>query len=266
MKAERKYRFAIYLLAVIFVLSHGGGMCMNNENEGDGSGSGITEDQARNLIYDFLKKEGNPNTKDYIVSHLETAGIKDHPNLGKLHMFVGELGEFWVSRQRGNVVNYNSPLRLTITEAENFAVKFISRHVPDFDNRNFKLINSEADDQFWKEEWREEPKGEREKSIFPNWISITINLEKRAVQNFNFSDLRRIRYTDPAIDEKKAREIIMERFPMGAIMELELVEHTVDGGVTWVTIWNSFVKPDDKEDVQHEIISIDADTGEEVPL
>ncbi len=266
MKAERKYRFAIYLLAVIFVLLHQGGMCMNNENKGGKRGHGITEEQARNLIYDFLKKEGNPNTKDYIVSHLETAGIKDHPNLGELYMFIGELGEFWVSRHRGNVVNYNSPLRFTVTEAENFTVKFISRHVPDFDNRNFKRINSEADDQFWKEEWREEPKGEGEKSIFPNWISISINLEKRAVQNFSFSDLRRIRYKEPAINEQKAREIIMERFPEGAILELELVEHTSDGGVTWITIWNAFVRPHDEEDVPHEIISINADTGEEVPL
>jgi len=239
---------------------------MNNENQGDARSTGITEDQARDRIYDFLKKEGNPKTKDYIMSNLETAGIKNHPNLGKLYMFNGELGEFWVSCQRGNVINYNSPQGFTITEAEDFTVKFIGMHVPDFDNRNFKRINSEADDHFWKEEWKEEPKGEKEKSVFPNWISININLEKRAVQNFNFSDLRRIRYTDPVIGEREAREIIKERFPEGTIMELELEEHTTDGGVTWTTIWNALVKPYDEEDVPDEIISIDADTGKEVPL
>ncbi|MFO7916309.1 MAG: hypothetical protein R6U43_11555 [Candidatus Krumholzibacteriales bacterium] len=239
---------------------------MNDEKTRGREGHGITEQEARTLVYQFLKREGDPNTRDYIESHLEMTGVREHPNLGEIFTFEGEPGEFWVSRGRGTVVKYNAPPAFTITEAEDFSRKFIPRHIPDFGSRNFKLESSGADGQFWREEWREYPQGENEVAIFPNWISVTVSLERRAIHNFNYSDLRRIRYKQPGIDEGKARRIIMERFPEGEIVEIELVEHTADGGRTWVTIWNAVVRPGEEEDLPHEIISIDADTGKDVPL
>ncbi|MBD3179362.1 MAG: hypothetical protein GF417_07010 [Candidatus Latescibacteria bacterium] len=239
---------------------------MSEETGEEQKGSGITEQQARKLIYDFLKMEGDPNTRDYIEANLELTGMREHPNLGQLYSFDGELGEFWVSRERGKVVKYNGPPALTAAEAEDFAGRFIRRHIPDFESRNFRMESSEADGQFWREEWREYPQGKNEISIFPNWISISVNLEKRAVHNFSFSDLRRIRYNQPGIDEEKARRKVMEKFPDGKILEIELLEHTSDGGQNWVTIWNVVVSPGDDEDEPNEIISIDADTGTEVPL
>lgn len=254
------------ILALMVLLIHRDGLSMN-EMKGSGQGKGgITEQQARSLIYQFLKREGVPNTREDIESHLEMTGIREHPNLGELYTYDGEMGEFWVSRGRGTVVKYNAPAAFTITEAEEFSREFVLRHIPDFGSRNFRLENSEADGQFWREEWREYRSGEKEVSIFPNWISVTVNLERRSIHNFSFSDLRRIRYNQPAISEEKVRVMIMERFPEGKILELELIEHTADGGRTWVTIWNALVNPSAEEEVPAEIISIDADTGRDVPL
>jgi len=266
MMAEVRRILLIYMLAVIFVFLHQDGICMNEENNGGRKGHGISEEQARKLIYQFLKKEGNPNTRDYIESHLEISGIRKHPNLGEYYVLEGEPGEFWVSRARGNVIKYNAPPALTVTEAEGFSRAFISRHIPDFESRNFRLESSEAEGGLWREEWREYPAGKNEVSIFPNWISVTVSLEKRSIQNFNYSDLRRIRYNQPGVDEQEARRTIMDRFPEGEILELELIEHTGDGGQSWVTVWNVLVKPYREEETPDEIILIDADTGREVPL
>lgn len=238
---------------------------MDNENDGR-SEFGISEDIAKDKVYEFLKKEGNPGAKDQIIASLESGGTKTHPNLGEYYIFTGAMGEFWVSAAGGNVITYNAPPRFSITEAEDFVKRFFSSHVPEFSSRNFVQISSEAEDIFWKEEWREEPQNDREKSIFPNWIVITINLEKRSVNNFNFSDLRRIRFTEPTLNEAKARQKIRQRFPDGKILEIELMEHTSDGGRTWITIWNAIVQPYDDPEDPHEIITINADTGENVPL
>jgi hypothetical protein len=266
MRAALEIRSAICIITAVFLLFHQDGICMSEENNSGHKGQGITEQQARALIYQFLKKEGDPNTRDFIESHLEMSGIREHPNLGQLYSFDGELGEFWVSRGRGTVVKYNAPPAFEVSDAEEFSRRFIRRHLPDFESRNFRLEGSEGDGQFWREEWREYPRGEKEVSIFPNWISITVSLEKRGAHNFSFSDLRRIRYNQPGIDEQKARGIIMERYPEGEILELELIEHTTDGGQSWITIWNALVSPGEGENIPDEIISIDADTGEEVPL
>mgnify|MGYP006284212031 CR=1 FL=1 len=266
MRREVKRKLLICLFTALIVLSARDGICMNDEKFTGSSGHGITEQEARTLVYQFLKKEGDPNTRDYIESHLEMTGIREHPNLGEIYTFEGESGEFWVSRGRGTVIKYNAPTAFTVTEAEDYSKKFIRRHIKDFESRNFKLENSEADGQFWREEYREYPQGENEVAIFPNWISVTVSLERRAIHNFSYSDLRRIRYKQPGIDEKEARRIIMERFPEGEILEIELVEHTADGGRTWVTIWNALVSPDKGEELPDEIISIDADTGKDVPL
>jgi hypothetical protein len=239
---------------------------MENETSRGLPGQAVTEEQARDRIYEFLKKEGNPNTKDHIISCLESAGIKEHPNLGKLYMFTGALGEFWVSARRGMVINHNSPPAFTITEAKEYAGRFLRDHVPEFEKRNFIRVYEEADGIYWKEEWEEEPASSSEKSIFQNWITITVNLERRMIHNFNFSDLRRVRFTEPKIKEEEARAMIQQRFPEGEIIDLDLMEHTSDGGVTWITIWNAVVKPDDDEDTPNRIITINADTGENVPL
>jgi len=265
MSLNLKYKSLILLIIFSLTILFEGGGCMDN-NDNQSFGNGISEDIAKDKVYEFLKKEGVSHPKDYVVANLESSGTKNHPNLGELLIFTGSLGEFWVTANRGNVITFNAPSGFTITEAEKYIGEYLGKHIPEFGLRSFVKIEAKAEGQLWIEEWREEPKDAKEKSIFPNWISISVNLVKRSVNNFNYSDLRRTRFTDPAINEASARTKILQRFPDGEILEIELMEHTGDGGLTWITIWNAVVQPYDDPDDPNELISINADTGENVPL
>lgn len=238
---------------------------MSNHDNGSGSGGAISREEARDKIYNFLTQEGCRHSKDTIIKSLDYTGINEHPNLGDLFMYDSPYGEFWVSAKRGNLVTFNAPPRLEIDEAGKLIREFLCRNIPEFEQRNFQLTDSYVEEPFWKEEYVEKPKG-KEYSIFQNWISVAIDMESGNIHNFNYTDLRHIRYIPPRIDEKKARELILRKYTGGEIVELELMEHNSDGGVTWITIWNALVSPRREEDVPDEIVSINADTGEEVPL
>jgi hypothetical protein len=237
---------------------------MSNQDDGSGSGSAVSREEARDKIYTFLAREGCRHSKDTVIKNLDYTGINEHPDLGDLFMYDSPYGEFRVSARRGNVMMFNAPPRLNVEGAGELIREFLCRHIPEFEQRNFRLTDSYMEGSFWNEEYIEKP--EEGHSIFQNWISISIDMESRNIHNFSYTDLRHIRYVPPRIDEKKARELILQKYSDGEILELELMEHTDDGGMTWVTIWNALVSPLREKDVPDEIISINADTGEEVPL
>ncbi len=238
---------------------------MSNHDQGSGRGRTISREEARDRIYDFLAREGCRHSKETVVRKLEYTGVTQHPNLGDLFMFESPYGEFWLSAARGNLVTFNAPPRLKVDEAGEMIREFLGRHVPEFGRRNFRQTDSYMEEPYWKEEYLEKP-GRGEHSIFQNWISVAIDVESGQIHNFNYSDLRHIRYVPPKIGEEEARKAVMERYPEGEILELELMEHTSDGGVTWVTMWNALIRPSQDEDATNRIISIDADTGGDIPL
>jgi hypothetical protein len=223
------------------------------------------EAAARNRICDFLRAEGESRPREEVLGLLEGPVAKVHPNLGPLLVFTGALGEFWVSADGGHVITYSAPRRFTPTEAQEYAAAFLRRNIEDFEKRNYEQVHAEMDDPFWKEEWIERPRHPDEVSIFQNWALIQVNLDARKAHYFNASNLRLSRTAEPAMDEAAARKRILERFPEGIILELELLEHTTDGGVTTITIWQATVNPDGDPDTPRKLLSIDADTGEIVP-
>ncbi len=220
------------------------------------------DDQAKETVYDFLKSEGEMRSKEQIFSLLDGPTIEVHPNLGELHIYKGPLGEFWVCKESLKLFTYSSPERFTTDEAQEYAKNFLSRHIENFALRNFKPIKAEKDDPFWEEEWIEEPKHSEEISIFKNWIVLSVNLDTRRVHYFNSSNLRLVRTTPTNLNENAARQIIHEKFPEGEIDDLELMEHTTNGGKTSFTIWSATVRPDDDPETPLTIISINADTGD----
>ena len=73
--------------------------------------------------------------------------------------------------ERFNVINYNRPGPLKISEAKSLIQEYLREHIPDFENRNFVQLDSYIEDPLWKEEWREKPKPPEQHSVFENWVS-----------------------------------------------------------------------------------------------
>ena len=220
---------------------------------------------AQERIYEFLRTEGEARSKEEVVALFEGPTSKEHPNLGSLHVYTGPLGEFWVSANSGDVIAYSAPKRFTPTEAQEYARAFLCRHIEDFEKRNYERVDAEMDDPFWKEEWIERLRPPGEVSIFQNWAVLYVNLDTRKVHYFNASNLRLVRRTQPKLDESAARRLILEHYPEGMFLDLELIEHTTDGGKSVITIWSATLKPDSDPDSPMTIYSINADTGEVVP-
>jgi hypothetical protein len=225
----------------------------------------ISDSDARKRIYEFLKSTGETRPEEEILPKLQASAPKQHPNLGHLYVYKGPFGEFWVSCNNGDIITYSVPNRFTATEAQEYAKAFLNEQIEDFDKRNFVQVDAEMDDPLWEEEWIEKPQRPKEVSIFQNWAVIQVHLDTRRVHYFNASNLRLVRTTQPKINEQTARQIILRQFPEGEILELELMEHTTDGGKSVITIWNASIKPDDEEDTPMELLSINADTGDVVP-
>lgn len=161
---------------------------------------------------------------------------------------------------------HSAPPRLSAREAQEFVQVFLTRHIPEYEMRDFEQTDAGLTDPLWKESWRERPQENHgEVSIFENWIEVHVNLETRRVHYFNRSDLRHVRTEPPALDEQAAGESILRRNRGAEIVELRLTEHTDDGGESWVTIWHAVLLPDGDPENPREIYSIDADTGEHVP-
>lgn len=223
---------------------------------------------AKTRVYEFLKAEGESRTRDEVFDLLLGPDSITHPNLGPIFKFTGSLGEFWVSADRFTVINYNRPGPLKISEAKQVVKAFLANHIQNFEQRNFVQVDSYVEDPLWKEEWREKSQPPNELAIFENWVSIAVHLEARQVKNFNCSDLRHVRTLPPKVTETEVRQELLGEFPEGTIEELRLMEHTGDGGKTWVTIWHAVVQPvgdGDDDAPPRQIISVNADTGERVP-
>lgn len=223
------------------------------------------ENRMKQAVYDFLLKEGETRSEEDIFPLLEGPSTKRHPNLGQLLIYGGPLGEFWVCAATGKLFSFSAPERFSAPEAQEYAKGFLRRHVNDFESRNFKQIRAEMDDPFWEEEWVEEPRSSEEVSIFKNWIVLSVNLDTRRIHYFNSSDLRLVRSERVLINKQEAEKIIMENFPEGRIEELDLMEHTTNGGQTVITIWTATVNPDGDPESPLKIFSLNADTGEVVP-
>jgi hypothetical protein len=222
------------------------------------------ENHIKEAIYEFLVEEGETRSKAEIFSLLEGPTTRRHPNLGQLFIFESPLGEFWVCGATGKLFSFSAPERFSAAEAQDYVLNFLRRHIEDFENRRFKQIKAEMDDPFWEEEWLEEPRFDDEISIFKNWVVISVNLDTRRVHYFNSSNLRLVRKEKVALNELEASKMILDRFPEGKIEDLELMEHTTNGGQTVITIWSATVNPDGDPESPLQIVSLNADTGEVV--
>lgn len=220
-------------------------------------------DMQKESIYAFLQKEGEMREREWVIEKLEGPTTNQHPNLGLLCVYKGVLGEFWVST-RNNVVNFSAPEAMSVKEAQAYVSEFLARHIEDFHDRNFIQEDAERSDRLWKESWIEEPTDD-EISIFENWVNIQVNLDTRQIHYQNRSDLRHVRTTSPALDEAAARQAILSKNAHATIEELDLLEHTVDGGKTWVTVWNAVIVPGGDPESPRKLYSINADTGKVVP-
>lgn len=216
----------------------------------------------KEAIYYYLQQQGENRSREWVFEQLEVSPSKHHPNLGPFYVFNGSLGEFWVS-SRAKVVNFSAPARMSAKEAQDYVLDFLKRHIDDFENRNYVQEDTEFTDPLWKETWNEEQR-ESEVSIFENWATVQVNLETRRVHYASLSDLRHIRTTPPKLDEESARRLIIARNTSAIIEELDLVEHTNDGGQSWITIWNAVLVPGGDPSSPRRLYSIDADTGQKV--
>jgi len=266
MLTNRSWRWLRSAVVLTCLLSTAqGGNNMNDNNTIDSSGYEFSETQARDRVCEFLETEGESKPRDEMRTILGSPSVDSHPNLGPYYVFNGELGEFWVSCNRGSLIAWFAPGRLTVSEAELLVKDFLKRHIPDFESRNFEQVYSQMDEPHWKEEWEEKPQRPQEQAIFENWATVTVDMESRRVTKFSCSDLRHTRTSPPKISEAEARQIILKQYPMAQFVSLNLMEDTVDGGENWRTIWYAVFVPERDEETPRKLMSIDADTGEIVP-
>lgn len=212
-----------------------------------------TEDKIKKAIYNFLKKEGEKRSEQEVYSLLSGPIIERHPHLGSIIIYKGKLGDFKVNSEHGYVLSYSMPDRLSLEEAKKLASDFISRHVEDFKFRNFEQEYAGLDEPYWKEEWLEKPRKPEEVSIFPNYISISVNLDAGSVSYFSASDLRLVRTKPVPINEERACAIVRNKYPDFNIIETDLVEHTYDNGKNVITIWTIGLEPKESEDTAFEM-------------
>lgn len=228
----------------------------------------VTDDplvSIQEAIQGYFEREGAPLSREQFSKILRDIQADKHPNLGDYYVVTTTAGEFWVKTDKKKVIKYSAYPRFSVKEARQYAHEYLLRHINNFDIRNFVQDRAELDEPYWIEEYTEQPKQGRAVSIFENWISITVNLDSRSVQEFNASEISLVRTSYPAISEAEARKKILSGYPEGQIVELKLMEYTTDGGATSRTIWSASLTPDDDPLSPLQMLSIDADTGIEVP-
>jgi hypothetical protein len=212
----------------------------------------------------FLAAQGVDVDRARLQASVESVSGEEHPNLGQYLAIKTKYGQFWISA-RNKLIRYSARPRFTVGEARAYAAAFLRREVPDFERRNFVADRAEVEEPFWIEEYTEHPIAGSETAVFPNWLSLVVNLDARSVQSFDKSDLDLRRTRPPVISQARAREIVAGLYPASKVVEMPLMEFTSDGGATQRTIWSVTFVPDDDPDSPQQMISIDADTGETVP-
>ena len=265
----------VYFFLFLFVISFGCGCdastldidaAQNKQAMTEGVKNMTTDphESAFYAVLSYFEAEGDRLSREEFDNSIHNVTVDSHPNLGEYYVYETIYGEFWINIGKKQILKYSKPPRFTVPEAKEYVEKYLESHVPDFKDRNFVQERSELEEPYWIEEYTEKPRGS-EVSIFENWITISVNLDARGLQNFNFSDVRLVRQIPPKITESEVQNIIQQKYPQGQIKELHLMEYTTDGGKSSRTIWNATVLPDDDLESALDLITIDADSGEIIP-
>jgi len=255
-----RYRlFAVVLLLII------GKIEMTNGNQHT-----LNSEKTAKAIEFFFAQAEQTVTPQQIAEQMSSPSSMQHPDLGPLLNFRGNLGTLWVS-SRNYVVYYsgkaitgkNRPI--TANEGYDMANHFAKRQVPEFAQRNYEADPQEADVESLTLRWTEVPRPDAETSIFPNWVEVVVDLTQGRVKRFSASDLHLVRTTPPKFNKEQAEARIKAEFEKAAIEEIELMEQPFWDEPKVITVWSALVLTLEPEGPVTVRVTINADTGEIIP-
>jgi hypothetical protein len=229
--------------------------------------------EAKAKIYDFLVGVGLDRDFDQqrIDELLGTGKSSSSPNVGSMWDFKSPFGNFSVSARTGHIVFFRTKPaiatgpRLKPDQAVAAARAFIGPASSHIDLGCFEVVETELSDEAYRIEFVQ-TRQPHEVSIFPNFISIAMQVTSGSVYYYALSDLDFRRTNPPAISERQARQLIKrEVSPRGRIDTLQLFEEPVEDATRSITVWSAEVTFESPEGFSSaDRIRINADTGEKL--
>jgi hypothetical protein len=235
----------------------------------------ITLEQARLAAATFLQllKPGRGITAAQVATLFPRVMEDVHPRVGRVWEMSGAGGMVAVDASSGAIVSYSNgddveeaEGRITLADAETAMRTFLRVAYPQFDEKRFKLEErAESDGRF--DFTFEQIRLPGEVSIYTNSVAVSVRADKPLVTSFDRSALNFIRRTPTRLNAEDARRIVQGIVgPRARITAIDLFEHPAADLSRAVTVWAASVEKNVAGFDDLEMILLNADTGERVPL